>query len=1046
MLSKIFSFGSRKTGKKHSDVETETPDEIHTTKRPFPYLAQDEIRVLVFKDSDRKGKTLLFDSKAVPKDVNQPEAGQNRGIDTEQGCKRLSGGPKIDPKGNKSPMPRPKLQNPRPSHDAKMLGEMIFGSVAMTYKGQTVKVHEIRTPHQLLLTNVFAVKPRIVMPNCCDGSDYLSTSSQVDSVLDESTRIEPDCASLSSQNSFSKEDSVLGASSKPMAVPGSSPVVVIDADGDSGFTASVESSYLEENLSSLFTSASSPCGSYHRRLHRSHVTSIDHSFGRKSEESSEEISPLMRRRPKLGIGIIFALGDNEEKSRALQGFFFAHFPLFESHIKRLRLAVENACFLKTKSFSSQVIEAVQAFRENIHNLLAAPRLKEPVWLNMMTHSSHRSHLCEKFMVQLVECLRIGNSRETNFFMAGVLTAVLQYHLAWVSTVMPAGTAPSRAYLDKHSSKTLDLLAQSHPYNPLWAQLGDLYGAIGFPLRVARTVIVGKNSKLVEQVLNILSYFIRCTEVFEHAQKRDEVSKDDTHDKVSNFGEDSICSQCGKKSLAESEISGKTCSLTSETGICSKCKQKCDGKCTVRGDLNNKEDKESLRDQILTQLQVTHGIMHCSKCSTRINSNSLDKLAGVEILQSNCTCNKISNGGVPKELKHFIKDANLLAMANHHCNSFQCYCCKDTSTEVDHILSGKGSKFKCYCESGCDSDKHLGKQDSSRDICNDCLEKLYSSLQKCKDHQSETNDSLSRIAKISEAVQSQDILRDCSGHTDNRVSETDSCVSDDTDTGSVRSSLLEKCADVEETIASYGRSGSADSGIHQSPLSSPCAQRPVDFPNVISCQGEDNQIPEELPLPRIEDVNCCPNPNSKSDEWRSFNNFGRSMFAGIVDSYLPDLVLQGVQDNNFRASLSTDLKLALQHSVVDDPVSEAVCIIANTDKWTCEVVSVKKNRKQAASDHVHVQQVEVSNLVFSMLSSLSGLWDIKMSAEFCLMHLEDKLKEIYLKSKVITERLRDRRKLLTRDDLTKMLSVDDNDVPLLLAVASTHSPQSMPLVG
>lgn len=43
-------------------------------------------------------------------------------------------------------------------------------------------------------------------------------------------------------------------------------------------------------------------------------------------------------------------------SRALQGFFFAHFPLFESHVKRLRLAVENACFMKTKSFTSQVIE------------------------------------------------------------------------------------------------------------------------------------------------------------------------------------------------------------------------------------------------------------------------------------------------------------------------------------------------------------------------------------------------------------------------------------------------------------------------------------------------------------------------------------------------------------------------------------------------------------------------------------------------------------------------------------------------------------------
>ena len=34
-----------------------------------------------------------------------------------------------------------------------------------------------------------------------------------------------------------------GTSSKPMAVPGSSPFVVIDADGDSGFTVSVESKF-----------------------------------------------------------------------------------------------------------------------------------------------------------------------------------------------------------------------------------------------------------------------------------------------------------------------------------------------------------------------------------------------------------------------------------------------------------------------------------------------------------------------------------------------------------------------------------------------------------------------------------------------------------------------------------------------------------------------------------------------------------------------------------------------------------------------------------
>ena len=380
--------------------------------------------------------------------------------------------------------------------------------------------------------------------------------------------------------------------------------------------------------------------------------------------------------------------------------------------------------------------------------------------------------------------------------------------------------------------------------PQYCFCRDLYGAIGFPLRVARTVVVGKDSKLVAQVLDVLSYFIRCTEVFEHVQKRDDDSKDGTHDKVSNFGEDSSCSQCGTKSFTESDFSGKTCSLTSETVIiCPKCKQNCDGKCTLQDELNDKGEKESLHEQILTQLQVTHGVTQCLNCRSRIKDTSLQKLPNIEILQSNCACNKISNGGVQKELKPFIKDVNLLTMTNHHFNTFQCYCCKN-STGVDHILS-KGTKFKCYCAPDCDSNNLHRKQFPNELYCINCLEKLHQSLQKCKgDHQTETND-----LKMSQAVQSQDNLGDCNGHTDNRISETDSCVTDDTDTASVRSSGLDKLADVEETIASYGRSGSADSGIYQSPLNSPFIQKPVDFPNLISHQGEDEQIPEELPLPR-----------------------------------------------------------------------------------------------------------------------------------------------------------------------------------------------------
>ena len=36
--------------------------------------------------------------------------------------------------------------------------------------------------------------------------------------------------------------------------------------------------------------------------------------------------------------------------------------------------------------------------------------------------------------------------------------------------------------------------------------------------------------------------------------------------------------------------------------------------------------------------------------------------------------------------------------------------------------------------------------------------------------------------------------------------------------------------------------------------------------------------------------------------------------------------------NLIITLTVCCDYILQHSVVDDPISEAVCIIANTDKW------------------------------------------------------------------------------------------------------------------
>lgn len=50
---------------------------------------------------------------------------------------------------------------------------------------------------------------------------------------------------------------------------------------------------------------------------------------------------------------------------------------------------------------------------------------------------------------------------------------------------------------------------------LFSCTGDLYGAIGSPVRLTRTVIVGKRKELVQRLLYVLTYFIRCSELQEN---------------------------------------------------------------------------------------------------------------------------------------------------------------------------------------------------------------------------------------------------------------------------------------------------------------------------------------------------------------------------------------------------------------------------------------------------------------------------------------------------------------------------------------------------
>lgn len=52
-----------------------------------------------------------------------------------------------------------------------------------------------------------------------------------------------------------------------------------------------------------------------------------------------------------------------------------------------------------------------------------------------------------------------------------------------------------------------------PFSPSLC-VGDLYGSIGSPVRLSRTVVVGRRQELVQRLLYVLTYFIRCSELLE----------------------------------------------------------------------------------------------------------------------------------------------------------------------------------------------------------------------------------------------------------------------------------------------------------------------------------------------------------------------------------------------------------------------------------------------------------------------------------------------------------------------------------------------------
>ncbi|XP_077923675.1 folliculin-interacting protein 1 isoform X4 [Halichoerus grypus] len=872
---------------------------------PLPEFDPSQIRLIVYQDCERRGRNVLFDSSVKRKneDISVSKLCSDAQVKVFGKCCQLKPGgdssSSLDSSVTSSSDVKDqcsKYQGSRCSSDANMLGEMMFGSVAMSYKGSTLKIHQIRSPPQLMLSKVFTARTGSSICGSLNTlQDSLEFINQDNSTLkaDNNTVMNGLLGNIglsqfcSPRRAFSEQGplrlirsaSFFAVHSNPMDMPGRE----LNEDRDSGIARSASlSSLLITPFPSPNSSLTRSCASsYQRRWRRSQTTSLENGvFPRWSIEESFNLSdescgpnPGIVRKKKIAIGVIFSLSKDEDENNKFNEFFFSHFPLFESHMNKLKSAIEQAMKMSRRSADAsqrslaynRIVDALNEFRTTICNLYTMPRIGEPVWLTMMSGTPEKNQLCHRFMKEFTFLMENASK---NQFLPALITAVLTNHLAWVPTVMPNGQPPIKIFLEKHSSQSVDMLAKTHPYNPLWAQLDTEL----------------RSQAVVDQI----------TRHHTKPLKEEGGAIDQQHQETKQTTKD----QSGKSDIPNM-VSGETC----------------EPPCWNHSD----PESMSLFDEYFND--------------DSIETRTIDDIIAV----------------------------------------------KTSTDSKEHCCMLEFSKGLCTKNS---------KQNS--EFCK-CVETVHQDSCKTCFPQQDQRDALSILVP----------------HGDKESSEKKIAVGTEWD-----------IPRNESSDSALGDSESEDTGHDMT--------RQVS--SYYGGEQEDWAEEDEIPFPgsKLIEVSAV-QPN--------IANFGRSLLGGYCSSYVPDFVLQGIgNDERLRQCLVSDLSHAVQHPVLDEPIAEAVCIIADMDKWTVQVASSQRRM----TDNKLGKEVLVSSLVSNLLHSTLQLYKHNLSPNFCVMHLEDRLQELYFKSKMLSEYLRGQMRVHVKE-LGVVLGIESSDLPLLAAVASTHSP-------
>ncbi|KAI6229127.1 FNIP-M domain-containing protein [Aphelenchoides fujianensis] len=436
---------------------------------PLRTIKQNSIRLAIFNEADHR---LLYDSETiipVEEDAKQQHEGARR-----SSCGRF--------------------QFLRHRKDVAQLARMVFGTLSNSTRKSSMKIHTFG--NFVVLSRVFAVPKSLKFSSAhelkllsssfgSDGdtnSDYYATIRSLDTLRDVHARAAG--GGPRHKNSSDPPVQFTRVRNSSLQLDGAA------ADEMRAFSPNQLSRARRKQLSLRGLASEGLQFGWDGRSRMSSCSSVNDADDPLTAANSKQ----------LGFALIFPMDEKH--------FLFQHILQMEEEVAHLETAIYCATLAKTHFFHN-VHNAYVRFGEAVCLLHNSARLRNPAWLSLMD-AERQTETAHRFCGTLASLIERLERKETNFFLSTLLSTVLMNHLSWVGSVAPPD-AP------QHGDRSLligtnVLDGRKHPYNARMAQFMELCGSVGAGCRLAKTVVVGDNQQLISEILFVLSYFIRCSNV------------------------------------------------------------------------------------------------------------------------------------------------------------------------------------------------------------------------------------------------------------------------------------------------------------------------------------------------------------------------------------------------------------------------------------------------------------------------------------------------------------------------------------------------------